>query len=103
MSQRIVMDDRMLRYMDPERVQDHWQNAYTGEPSKKLQHSDQLAIGMFNWPRVVVEALTSLIVGQGAPTGPYTIDVMPWDRSDLRAAAQTDIIEEFITRWQNTP
>lgn len=98
MSQRIVMDGQLLRYMDPEKVQDHWRNFWTGEVNKKLQHSDKLAIGVFNWPRAIIESLTALLVG-GKPL-PYRLDVTPWDRESQPAALQAEMVEQFIDRWQ---
>ena len=101
MSQRIVMDDRCMRYMDPERVQHHWMNFWTGEPNKKLQHSNTLAVGIINYPRAVVEAITALLVGQ--TPDPYMLSAIPWNRDNPAAAVQAELVEEFVARWQAQP
>lgn len=96
---RIITDAQLLRYMDPEKVQDHWRNFWTGAPLKKLQHSDTLRVGTYNWPRAIVEGLTGLITGSGEQLA-YSVDAIPWDKNDMVSSARCDMVDQFVERWQ---
>lgn len=95
MSSRVVMDQRLLRYMDPEIVQHHWQNFWTGASLKKLEHSNQLTIGVFNWPRAIVESLTGLLTGSDDALA-YSVDVVPRNSEDIVSRTQASAADSFV-------
>lgn len=98
MSTRTITDSVLLRYADPERVQDHWRNFWTGAPLKKLEHANTLSIGVYNWPRAVVEAYVGLLAGNKPMA--YQLDVRPRMKGSQAAIVQGEIQEEVILGWQ---
>lgn len=94
MAPRIIMDQRLLRYMDPEKLQDQWQNVWTGEPLRKLSKSKGRAIEIFNWSSPVIEALVGLMSGH-QPFA-YAIDVRPENPQSNADAVQSQAIEDWL-------
>ncbi len=98
MATRIDIDHRLMRFVDPEQVQDHWQNFWTGVPLRKLQHSNQLAIAVINWPRALLEATVGLVAG-GKPM-PYQLDVRPFFSGSPAEQMRAQFTEDALMRWQ---
>jgi hypothetical protein len=96
MSTVILRDMRLLRWFDPEKLQDQWQNVWTGRPLSKLYHSSGLAVEIFNWTKPVVESLTGLMAGYKPMA--YRINVPPEDPAAESDILQSDIIEKLILR-----
>ena len=97
LSARNIMDLRMLRYLDPERMEDHWQNWLTGAPLAKLK-TRGLSVEMYQWPAAVVQALVGLLAGHKPMA--YQFDVMPEDPASDASVFQADIHEKWLYREQ---
>jgi hypothetical protein len=93
---QIVMDMRLLRFIDPERIQDQWQNVWSGKPLAKMYHNAGLSVNQYNWTAPIIEALTGLIAG-GKPR-PYDLDLESEDSSSESGRLQADIAEKYCTR-----
>lgn len=98
LSSRNLMDVRMLRYLDPERMEDHWQNWLTGAPLAKLQTSG-LSIELQQYPLAVVEALNGLLAGFKPMA--YQFDVLPEDSMSDASIAQAEAHEKWLYREQD--
>jgi hypothetical protein len=96
MSSTILRDMRLLRWFDPEKLQDQWQNVWTGRPLSKLYHSSGLSVEIFNWTKPVIEALTGLMAGYKPMA--YRINVPPEDPAAESDILQSDIIEKLVMR-----
>jgi hypothetical protein len=96
MAPRIVMDMRDLRYFDPEQIQDHWQNYWTGTALKKVSKSRGRSLEIFPWTGAVGEGIISLMAGRKPFV--YTIDVEPEDPTNEADALQADAIEGWLMR-----
>lgn len=103
LSARALMDTRMLAYLEPEQMQDHWQNWMTGSPLSKLRKSG-LSLEVYQWPAVVVEALVGLLAGYKPMA--YQISVIPDDPLSDAALMRAAIHEKWLYKemdFQNYP
>ncbi len=96
MGPRLILDMRLLKWYDPERIQDHWQNVWTGIPLPKMRHATGLAAGVFNMTKPVVETLVSLFAG--ADPFPYMIDVKPRSETNPVDRLQSEGVEKWLQR-----
>ncbi|MDQ6722347.1 MAG: hypothetical protein M3003_16355 [Candidatus Dormibacteraeota bacterium] len=93
---RIIMDMRDLRFFDPEKLQDQWQNYWTGIPLKKLSKARGRAIEIFPWVGPIGEAGVGLLSGH-KPFA-YVIDIPPEDPDSEGDTIQADAIEQWLYR-----
>lgn len=98
MSERIALDMRLLRWYDPEVLQDHWQSLWTGKPHPKMFHTSGLSVNIYNYTKPVLEAGVGLLAG-GKPR-PYDINVKPLDEMSESSRVQADIIEQYVYRMR---
>ena len=96
MSPRTLLDMRLMRWMDPERLSDHWQSMWTGKPLGKLYHSNGLSVEIFNRTKPIVEAGVGLLAGNKPMA--YILDVPPSDVLSEGDIAQADAIEQWINK-----
>src|SRR6267142_3203744 len=98
MMPRDIVDNRMLRLYDPEVLQDHWQNPWTGTPLKKLSRSKGKAIEIFPWAGSIGDTLIALMSGR-KPFA-YAIDVEPDDDTSDVDVERADAVEGWLYREQ---
>lgn len=99
LAEQNIMDMRLMRWYDPEQLEDQWKNVWTGEPLRKLSHSKGLSVENYNWCKPVVEALVGLLAGFKPMA--YDIDVEPEDETSEADGVQSEIIEKFLRMEQD--
>lgn len=98
---RNLLDMRMLQFLNPERVQDHWNNLWTGKPYKKLRHTGDVGLntGVYNWIDPIVNNLVGVLAG--AEPEAFQISARPRDMVSEVAALSAEVSEEFLYLWRN--
>jgi len=97
MSQRILLDMRLLRWYDPQWIGDTWADPYSGALSPKLRHNSGLATENVPWSTAIVEALVGLLSGNKPMA--YTVAIEPEDAASDADILQADMLEKYIDRW----
>jgi hypothetical protein len=95
LSARALMDTRMLAYIEPEQMQDHWQNWLTGSPLAKLRRSG-LNLEVYQWPAAMLEALVGLLAGYKPMA--YQLAVLSDDELSQAQLMRAAITEKWLYR-----